>query len=663
MNPRTPDHVDLNEERLARDLRAAARQIDLTPGSELSVVTRGRRRRQRQRRVTTFTLVTALTAGTAVGVQQLSRNGDDSISSQQVDDTIPTPPTDPSAPGTTAPAVPPPVATVAPLVAPTTGIEIPDDVPPAVPAEPGMTWTVVEPDSTQAVGWTINNYGADTVSRVPGLLLSTAPGRSDGYEPTLWRTEDGVTWSVADVGVPIGAPGSVVIDGSSLYNVGTAPGIAAGEPNPLRLAASVDGGVSWQETELPLDTNEGRDLPLVLGASVYGIPMPIDGGVFVLVNHSLGLDWEELARTDERLRYGFVEMRSEGVTVPVDPECLPTATTIPFGGSSGALMPLVPAEEATAEPPCLTDAELLTWDEIGVPEETAAAVAGASTHAFIVLGDQVTEVDVQAGLSYAGSFEGAQWLTDADGGWYRVGRDGTIVRSEPPGDASGFGWRIGSVGDVSFSMVQRPTNFSMSQDIVMATDTESVVWSDWSTLYGDDVLPFRNAVGTTESGIVSVVQAQVQEPIRDGDWEVSDGGMTIRRASMRLDPTFVVTDTGEQLPLDRVRLDTENGDLVAVDRLGNEIARMARDTANPILYGAGAGGTVPPSEWYVETSADGRNVAVERLASLLGVDDAGISSVSRISTDGTRTIVAVTLTERNADGVPRQLVLVGTPKG
>jgi hypothetical protein len=55
--------------------------------------------------------------------------------------------------------------------------------------------------------------------------------------------------------------------------------------------------------------------------------------------------------------------------------------------------------------------------------------------------------------------------------------------------------------------------------------------------------------------------------------------------------------------------------------------------------------------------------SVESVAELLGLDNADIKHVPRVSTDGTTVIVAVTLNDRYPDETAKQLVLVGTPIG
>jgi hypothetical protein len=69
------------------------------------------------------------------------------------------------------------------------------------------------------------------------------------------------------------------------------------------------------------------------------------------------------------------------------------------------------------------------------------------------------------------------------------------------------------------------------------------------------------------------------------------------------------------------------------------------------------------SEWSILTTADGSSFSVEPVADLLGVEPSAIGSVSRVSTDGTKVVVTVSLNERWPDESRKQVVLVGTPKG
>ena len=99
---------ELNEQRLSRELRLAARAFDLTPGSELAVVTEGRRRRHRRRQMTAVAMVAAVGGGTAVAISQLAGTGDSSISTDEPQSTeSPDSDTAPSVSVLTDPSIPP----------------------------------------------------------------------------------------------------------------------------------------------------------------------------------------------------------------------------------------------------------------------------------------------------------------------------------------------------------------------------------------------------------------------------------------------------------------------------------------------------------------------------------------------------------------------------
>jgi hypothetical protein len=67
-------------------------------------------------------------------------------------------------------------------------------------------------------------------------------------------------------------------------------------------------------------------------------------------------------------------------------------------------------------------------------------------------------------------------------------------------------------------------------------------------------------------------------------------------------------------------------------------------------------------DYLVAVSTDAVHVSVESISQLLGVSPGDISSVPRITKAGNTTVIAVTMKDRNADGVPRQMIMVGTPK-
>lgn len=652
----TSDRTGIAELRIRKELRAAAREIDLTPGSELRAVTTGRRRHQRRRRATTFALVTALGAGTAFGIQRLASSGggervaldEPELTGADGDDET----TGSDAPVAASPSVPDDTATPVPGTAPAATDDTIGDAPLAEIVESDMVWNVVAVDSAEAVSFA---QGAFASNEVPGVLLATAPGRSNQYEPTWWSTEDGITWQPLPLDVPIGRVEGAVFDGASVYAVGTAPGIAASDPNPFVLASSDDRGVTWDQITLPVDTNAGRELPLVRGVSAGATPIPIEGGTLVIVTRWFDLDWDKLAAESGKVSGGIWGFDATGATFMDSSDCAQgdtelvelgatfTATTVPAG--------------AMSEQCGLTT---YSWDELDLPAETLALVQGGQTQGFRVVGGEVTEVDVPAGAYVAGMVGGRVRLSTADGQSYVATETGAIVESEQGlGDPS---WPVGERDGVLYSTASRNSAFGGWNDLFGAGTDGSWTWADWGELYGADMLATRVSSGVTAAGLTAVASVVPDPLAADGGAEITTEGITIRRASQRSGPEFSYADSGEAIPLSSVRADPSNGDIVVLDAAGGETARLRGEVVGAMLYGGFAPDASVQPTWYVETSTDAAHVAVQSLADLLGVTDDDISSVPRISTDGTNAIVVVTMDERDADGVPKQLVLVGTPR-
>ncbi|HTH06269.1 MAG TPA: hypothetical protein VL916_10385, partial [Ilumatobacteraceae bacterium] len=316
MNDDSPH--DLTEQRLARDLRSAARGVPLAPGSEVAVVASGRRRRHRRRQVNAIVLVAATGVGTALTIRQLARTGDSSVAT----DTVPATESTGSVPQSAVPAPTTPIDTSpTPETVPgsTSLATAPagNDIPLAQIVESNMVWNVIEPDSTQAVG-----YGNIMMSTSgPAVALATSPGRSDDYAPQLWRSDDGVTWTPIDVEVPFGRVDGARFAGDKVYVVGTSPGISKSDANPLLFGVSSDDGVTWDQIALPVDTNAGHELPFVESVSSAAAVYPLEDGAAVFLYTGATLDWDAIADelgvppTDSLAGYST----RDGVSVPSDP--------------------------------------------------------------------------------------------------------------------------------------------------------------------------------------------------------------------------------------------------------------------------------------------------------------------------------------------------------
>ena len=653
MNDESP--FDLTEQRLARDLRSAASGMPLAPGSEVAVVATGRRRRHRRRQVNAIALVAATGIGTAFTIRQLARTGDSSVATDTLpatestgsvpDSAVPAPtaPIDASVPASSIPGSVPPVST------PAAG----DDIPPAQIMESNMVWNVVEPDSTEAVG-----YGNVMLSsRGPVIALATEPGRNDDYAPQVWRSEDGVSWTPIDVDVPFGRVESARFAGDKVYVVGTAPGIAKSRPNPLLFGVSSDDGATWEQMELPVDTNAGRDLPFVEGVSSTAAVYPLDdGAAAVFLYTGAILDWdaiaEELGVPATDALAGF--STRDGVSVSSDPNC-PDATvvvgTVPiFAGSPIQTTP--PAAD-----PC--QGTLVAWDEIGVPQETVDLAYGRKPREFLVVDGNATEIPVPddvRGNYFANNGSQALFTTD-DGRWYEMGPDGVLVASD-----SGVygGYPVGANADARFVQISPDGGMFGTNSTGVGASTNGGQWvhTDWSDLVGDGQVGYAQQASVTSAGIVQIFQAMPDGIAAQGGISVSSGGFTASRATAK-SPVVITNDaTGETVDPRNVFYGPDG--VVLQDADGNQIGRMDGPSFQSILNDTRSNGVI--EDFLVAVSADGQHVSVESISQLLGVDASEISWVPRISAAGNTTVIAVTMKERNPDGTPKQLVLVGTPK-
>jgi len=519
-----------------------------------------------------------------------------------------------------------------------------------------MVWNVVEPDSTEAVAFGDMRTAANGNS-LPGVLLGTAPGRNDDYTPQMWRSNDGVTWTPVNVDPPFGGLGSVQFASDAVYTVGTAPGVAANHSNPLLFGTSHDDGATWDQLELPVDTNAGHDLPFVVKVSSTAMLYPLDnGGVVVWLYSGAQLDWPAIAdqlgvqATDTLAAYSS----RDGVLVPVDPNCVP---------SSARSMSTVPVFGVATTTPAQSDVggceqQLVGWDEIGVPQ-SAVDLAYGTAREFRVVGSDVTELAVPPGVvgGYGGSSQEPLFSTQDGTRWYRLGSDGVLVDATPP---SGDGYPIGTSGETDFVQAAPDSGIFGGYSNTIGASTAGGPWaySDWSGVVGDGRLAYVQMLGVTGAGVVEVMQVMPDAIAAQGGVSVSSGGYTASRATAR--SPLVITDdaTGETVDLTRVWYGPDGVEITDAD--GNKVGAMDGPTFQSVLSDPSGG--AGPEDILVAVSADGQHVSVESITQLLGVDVSDISSVPRISTAGNTTVIAVTLKERNADGVPRQLVLVGTPK-
>lgn len=684
------DQSNPTERRLERHLRRVAETTPVPSSSVVAAKRRAHERTVRRRRAVAGGLAAASVVGVVAGVRVLSEPEPSTI---QTSDTPTVDTESPSAdPATTASTAPP--------VAPTTtvvqagGLVAVD----AQLGDPAFVWKVVEPDKDRAISGTFSDGTAGTF---PSLALSTAPGRSDDYdniELVVWESDDGIEWDQIGLSSPFQQNfwQPQFVDGT-VFAVGTAPGVAENTENPLLVGVSSSDAAAddaWTMAELPIDTNAYDSLPMAWTGLDIG-RIALDDRLLVSVTPRVEVDVPAAMRANgmdvEESRFwttidggisvhdaACIEQGSgpDGVVptttivdaAPVTVDAVPVTTAVDAepAASPGAGTALPPAD--SSECPVTT----YTYEALGVPAETLEAMESRVTRMFTVDADlDVVEleppapgvrlqpydyqsarfVDVSVFDTYIGEeplaelqvyeYDGASWKTVSIPNANWAGPTVTL------GDATA-GFRY-DWNDVTFATVDT------------AGDTTLV---DLRPLLPDDevvVNPLQTLV-EVDGRLVTAVQDYPDIIAAIGGVEYTVDGVTARKERSTSRIEYFDAATGDQIEETRVLTREYDGSVTVVDDDGVEMATFSGEELYERLDGAvewpDAQAT---STFHLLTTVDGRTFSSEPIAELLGLTDADISGVSRISTDGSTVVVAVTLNERHPDDTRKQLVLVGTP--
>jgi hypothetical protein len=576
------NRTNLND-RLARHLDDAAAATRLRPGSTTGVVRTARRRSARRRQLTAAASVVAIGGVTVVGVQELSSTSGPEIT-------------------TGDPASQPDAAAPAPAPA--------EPRPSSGTVEPQLAWRAVQPDSAAAVG---NSVGAASRfgSTFPGALVSTSPaGTDEDGLFRLWRSEDGVTFSQTGTSPPIGSLLNGAAIGSHVYAFGTAPGVAATEPNPLLASISDDGGTTWDQVTLPVDTNRLRNLPGVNSVGTQGTVARTEAGTLIAVTTYAGTDLQDLVPGTPLLSFG-----TNGAEVVVNGECqLSAEVTAP---------PVVlETEPALGERPdgCVT--ELRTWEELGVDAELAAAATGGlSTLLHSADGRTFTELASPTGAPVVSLYLPSTTEPIV------VTRDGAASRL----------WRL----DPNLTWVELPMPFGDIYTVLQVNNRLTAVHAN------GDPNERMLAVSTFDGATWQTVNLGA---LVEGATEVhaigaGDAGIAL---AVLVAPTPATANT-------------------VPEATTTIVSPVATDAGSEGV--APTGTQVPPTrsgeapEWYVLHSTDGVDWSVEDLRDLLGPEAIGLPSVQRIGSTGNQLMITVSMSTETGTTPSTQTVLVGTPKG
>ena len=648
----------ITERRLRNHLTASAERVTLSDLEPSSVRRTARQRTVRRHRTVVGGVAAATVMGMVVGVQALSGGGGPELRMTNVPSGV-NASDDGAAPATDPPTEP--------------GI----DAVPAQLGDPAFVWKVVDPGQANSIVSTFSSGGA---ASIPGLAVSTSPGRSNDYDniaPSIWRTADGVAWEQTELAAPFAADGlyGAVSTGGHMFALGTAPGVATSEPNPLTVAVAGLDSTDWTRVELPIDTNAQASLPFVevnIGRQLNAVA----DGVIAAVTPGVGVNVAEVAKQSELLDLEqMTGMQANGIIV-VDDGCdsdqYMTATTIQIPSAITVPVGTEPAAASSGDPSnCST--RLLTWDELGVPAETVDAMRNEATSFFLVGNDgTVTPIESPAPgkrlISASGGpspdFVEVNQFGDQESTTVHRYQDGTWQTiaapfanwSQPPGrlgeSTLGFAWNE-----------QSPEGAYQQVFATLGADGSST-FSDPSTLF-DPFSILSPGSGAAASGRwVTPVSASNDQIAAQGGIEFTIDGVTVRQASAMESPRYYDAATGEQITDDRIEYvdESPSGAMVFRNPTGEEIAKLTGDEVNSRL-------SLDPQspddfgDWSILTTADGLTFSKESVADLLGLEPGAVNYVPRVASDGTQVFVTVTLNERYPDDSRKQVVLVGTPIG
>lgn len=657
--------------RLRGELHEASTHVRLAPGSELAVIRSAHRRRTRTRALVGATAAVAVGTGTVVAIQQLGKTTPGRVAVGEGEGTTPENAVPPSAPPATAADSTATTVQDASATGTVPGGMPEFDVQSAVAAPSRYAWTPTSVDAANAV----MGYWA---GRVPGVIISTAPGRvSDpNAQPVqqAYYTADGVTFEPLDIEIPddLNRGSRLFAEGDAIYRVGTAPGVAADDPNPMLVEYSPDRGATWSTIELPVDTHEARSLPYV--DSTDGLELvSTDAGPVVLIQRWTGLDPRGLGQVVEA---PYWRETAEGVAV-TDGDCMQTSTTTIVGANGERVYAPSPTEPV-GDPFDTCPSTLYTWDELGVPEQSRpylTANRAQTTRLFRIVDGAPVELALPEGaanLSHTG--EGA-FVAYGDGGQtataYRLGADLQWQRQDVPPAVAWSGVVTVASDTHRFATVGTPAG----QSVLGASDGGEWTYTSIDPLLGEFQQSQLASQAVTPDGLAQALSVRTDLAAERGGISIESGLVTITQAATGA--PVVLTDTATGAPITgwtehwggsppatspaatapggavgSVPMSEQFVDFVAAD--GTVLATLTLEEYNAFnVYDESP-------EWALATTADGVNVAVESVAELLGVADRDIVGV-RVNAVGRQLVVTAVMAEQAAPGVHVQRVLVGTP--
>jgi hypothetical protein len=679
MDTHDPAHHDLRPgdapiAPLAEHLTSTAATLDIGQPAVDAVIARGRQRQQRTRAAIGTVSVLAVAGLSVTAITALSRPAERRVVGAAADSVPADDPTATDAPDTITSDT---VITSDTSVA--TNAVVTADTGESVLVDPDRVWNVVDPDSSEAIATIDYGDGRTVVGDGPFLALSTAPGTSDVYDPVLWRSDDGTSWQ------PVATPPALVgraiaAEGQRFFTLGTSPAAAGtGRRSDATVSSSADGGITWSSTALPLDTSGFDGVPAVksVGVMTQSIAAGPEGVVVAVSAYPI-VDFETILPAEAQIN-GY-SPTPDGVDIFAASTCTTgsvVATTVLEGDAS--------VSTVSGDDPCLEGPGIdrtIPWADLGVPQAVVDAMFTnglqlfASTDGVTFDAVPLPSIDGQtvtnARLAHLDS--GFVMLTNVpDGGK----NDGMVFESGDGGrtwTATGVapainGYSFQGAGD-QLVLIGSTFDGTTSQNAV-AVRTDGI----WNvTSLNDLALPtdgtissiaaFNPVVGPT--GVTMSAALIVDSVAEVGGVEMAQDGVVLRAedASGR----FQLLDAATRAEIGTVAywsdttgpvtMSPTDGSVTVFADDGSVRTTFTQDDLSNLTYGP----DVPqiPVVTLLLHTADGLHWSRESLSDIAGTE---IVSTGGIRVSGSQLVVAANTAERNADGSPHQVLLIGTPAG
>ncbi len=683
MNESNPFEHDSIHPDLADRLRRQARSLDVGNTPVAAVVQRGRQRHER-RRVATGLAAVLVVSGTAIGTIQLL--------SQPTSHKV-VPATDSEA-GATAPE-----GTIA-------GGSPSDQLTDVNRVDSNLAWNVVEPGSTEALGSVIWDNSAVAGQTAPYLAWSTAPGKTanQAFVPTLYRSDDGIHWVPAG-GTSFTQP-EVSMRGvgsrnGRMFAFGTAAATApipSGGGGDVVVDVSDDLGASWRHITLPMDLRGLAKSKGVQSVGFQGELVASDRGVVAIGVPSVNIDPSVYGGND-----GYIAQR-DGAILLNFPTCGSdvVATTISFGGGySQAPTDSAPAFTSPAGATTTTNvgvtgtapveqcarnsapqqSGLIPWSDLGVDGSAVAAMftprVFVSTDgenfvegSFPALPDgyQMSQIVV---VPTANGFAASTTL-------YAPGAGQGLAKLYTSTDGLTWGESDMPAGQYNIvNVLPNGTIVAFGSDLTTgqpftAVSTDGVEWSKLTLanlLNTDDGATAQLNVwlsGAGPGGVTAVAGVDVDAAAESGGFSIDKDGVRLTMTSSR-SQAMVATDiaTGEELGRFDGRGPGDTTSILGYDAQGamrllspdGTVRVRFTDADMQALYQQQA---VVPPKTVVLHSTDGMNWSRDDVTPLVGFDAYGVNRVQ--VTDSNVLVSMVDSNSRDAQGIPKSVVLVGTAK-